>query len=182
MFVRPPVRLSADSWPTRNILLHRHWLTIWSTRMYHNETMCRVYSCSNTTLNFDLKVKLKGFLTNLRVWPVTFLALTLAYHIWHMGVSQWDNVNVHSWSWYNMDTTLTCTQVQTLRFLTCLFVRPKIFVWFYIGLPYWTITIKGCVEYNHDPDATLNFDIKVKWVNYIVFWHVFVPKLFSRLT
>ena len=62
------------------------------------------------------------------------------------------------------------------------FCSTQNFVWFYIGIPYWTITIRGFVEYNHDPDATLNFDIKVKWVKYIVFWHVFVPKRFSRLT
>ena len=42
----------------------------------------------DTTLNFDLKVKFIGFLTCFRVRHITiFFGLTLAYHIWHMGVS-----------------------------------------------------------------------------------------------
>ena len=40
----------------------------------------------DTTLQFDLKVKIIGFL-HVFVSANTFLGLTLAYHIWHMGAS-----------------------------------------------------------------------------------------------
>ena len=102
----------------------------------------------NTTLTFDLKVKLKGFLTNLRVWSVTFFALTLAYHIWYMGVSPWDNVNVHSWSWYNIDTKLTCTQIQTYKFFDMSFFLTHNFClisYWYTIFGILTFTIRGCV-------------------------------------
>ena len=47
-----------------------------------------------TTLNLDLKVKfILGFLTCFHVRPITFFGLTLVYHIWHMGVSPWDDVS-----------------------------------------------------------------------------------------
>ena len=45
---------------------------------------------SDTTLNFDLKVKFIGFLTCLCVRPITIFDLTLAYHIWHNGLSPCD--------------------------------------------------------------------------------------------
>ena len=40
----------------------------------------------DTTLTFDLKVKFIVILICLRVRPIIFFALTLAYHIWQMSV------------------------------------------------------------------------------------------------
>ena len=43
-------------------------------------------------------------------------------------------------------------------------VRPITFFWFDIGLPYLAhgcITMRRCVAYIHDPDTTMNFDLKV---------------------
>ena len=49
-------------------------------------------------------------------------------------------------------------------------VRPITFLWFDIGLPYLAhgcITIRRCVAYIHDPDTTLNFDLKVKFIGFL---------------
>ena len=46
-------------------------------------------------------------------------------------------------------------------------VQPITFLWFDIGLPFLAhgcITMRQCVAYIHDPDTTLNFDLKVKYI------------------
>ena len=48
---------------------------------------------SDSTLTFDIKVKLRGYLLCLCVWPITLFAWTLAYHIWHLCLSPWENVS-----------------------------------------------------------------------------------------
>ena len=51
-------------------------------------TRCVAYNHNpDTMLTFDLKVKFIGFLTCLFVRLEFFFALTLAYHIWKLGVS-----------------------------------------------------------------------------------------------
>ena len=54
-------------------------------------------------------------------------------------------------------------------------VRPITFLWFDIGLPYFAhgcITMRRCVTYIHDPDTTLNFDLKVKFIGFLTCFHV----------
>ena len=54
-------------------------------------------------------------------------------------------------------------------------VRPITFLWFDIGLPYLAhgcITMRRCVAYIHDPDTTLNFDLKVKFKGFLTCFHV----------
>ena len=61
-------------------------------------------------------------------------------------------------------------------------VRPITFFWFDIGLPYLAhgcITMRRCVTYIHDPDATLNFDLKVKFIGFLTCFHVRPIMLFG---
>ena len=54
-------------------------------------------------------------------------------------------------------------------------VRPITFLWFDIGLPYLAhgcITMRQCVAYIHDPDTTLNFDLKVKFIGFFTCFRV----------
>ena len=46
----------------------------------------------DSKLNFDLKVKFIDFFHVFISDLYLLLALTLAYHIWHMGLSPWENV------------------------------------------------------------------------------------------
>ena len=60
--------------------------------------------------------------------------------------------------------------------MSCLHVRPVTSVSFDIGisnLADWSITMRECVKYIHDPDLTLNFDLNVKFIDF-----VFRPQLF----
>ena len=54
-------------------------------------------------------------------------------------------------------------------------VRPITFLWFDISLPYLAhgcITMRGCVGYIHDPDTTVNFDLKVKFIGFLTCFRV----------
>ena len=54
-------------------------------------------------------------------------------------------------------------------------VRPITFLWFDIGLPYLAhgcITMRRCVAYIHDPDTTLNFDLKIKLIGFLTCFRV----------
>ena len=54
-------------------------------------------------------------------------------------------------------------------------VRPITFLWFDIGLPYMAhgcITMRRCVVYIHDPDTTLNFDLKVQFIGFLTCFRV----------
>ena len=57
----------------------------------------------DTTLKFDLKVKSIGFLTCFCVQPIPIFDLTLAYHIWHMGLSPWEDVSSTFMILYDVD-------------------------------------------------------------------------------
>ena len=67
-----------------------------------------------------------------------------------------------------------CLSVRpSVRLSVCLSVqicvRPITFLWFDIGLPYLApgcFTMRRCVAYIHDPDTTLNFDLKVKFIGF----------------
>ena len=48
-------------------------------------------------------------------------------------------------------------------------------VWFDISLPYLAhrcITMRRCVKYIHNPDTTLNFDLKVKFIGFLTCFRV----------
>ena len=56
------------------------------------------------------------------------------------------------------------------RLLSCLHVQPVTSVSFDIGIPYLahgSITKIGCVKCFHDPDMTLTFDLKVKFIGFM---------------
>ena len=106
-----------------------------------------------------------------------FFGLTLAYHIWHIGVSV---AYIH-----DPDTTLNFDlKVKFIGFLTCFCVRPITIFWFDTGLPYLAygvIAMKRCHTYIHVPYPMLTFDLQVKFID---FCHGFVfrPQVFSPLT
>ena len=81
-----------------------------------------------------------------------------------MGVSLWDIYNPNMMLTYDL-------KVKFAGFLTCFSVRPITILWIDIGLPYLahaSITMRGCDAYVHDPDLTLTFDLKVKFLVLVV--------------
>ena len=129
--VQPSV--CADSCLTHNYFLVWHWLTIFGTWVYHHETglglrvRCVGYIHDpDTTLNFDVKVKFPGFLTCFCIQPKTFFYFTLSYHIWHMGLSPWEDVSstfmilIRRWP-------LTDLKVKFIGFMTWLCVQASAF-------------------------------------------------------
>ena len=134
-----------------------HWLTISGTRMYlHEATRC-IPSWFGMTLTYDLKVKFIGFLTLLFVRTITFFALTLAYHIRHIGVSPWGNslyilIYVH-----DLDMTLIFDlKVKFIGFLTWHCVQA-IYVNFFI---LWhSHTIYGTWVYHHGTMCHIGRDL-----------------------
>ena len=71
-------------------------------------------------------------------------------------------------------------KVKFIGLLSCLHVRPVTSVSFHIGIPFsahGSITVRECVKYIHDPNTTLTFNLKVKFIG---LWHDFVfrPQLF----
>ena len=83
------------------------------------------------------------------VQPATFIDLTLDYHIWHMGLSPWEDV--YSWSRYNFDIKvkfigfLTWDCVWTIAFLSVLWHTHTIFCTRLISMG-------RCVTYIYDFD------------------------------
>ena len=81
-----------------------------------------------------------------------FFGLTLAKHIWHIGVSPWDEIvgNIH-----DPDTTLNFDlKVKFIEFLTCFRVSTITNFWFDNGLPYLahkSFTLRRCDTYIHVP-------------------------------
>ena len=66
-----------------------------------------------------------------------------------------------------IEITLSHSVRLSVRLSVQIRVRPITLLWFDIGLPYLVhgcITIRRCVAYIHDPDTTLNFDLKVKFI------------------
>ena len=52
----------------------------------------------------------------------------------------------------------------------CLRARLVISVCFEIGIPYLadgSITMSGCIAYIHDPDKTMTFDLKAKFIGFM---------------
>ena len=99
-----------------------------------------------------------------------------------MGVSPLHDV-LRSWSRFDVDHW---PQGQIYRFLSCLHIRrPLTAVSFDIGIPYFApgfITIREYVKYIHDPESTLNLNLKVKFIDcttllcvqasvFFVLWH-----------
>ena len=152
-----------------------HWLTIFGTWVYHHETMCCVLSWSNTTLNFDLKVKFIGFLTCFCVWPITFFWFDFGIpYLAHGCITiRWCVAYIQ-----DPDRTLNLDlKVKFIGFLKCFCVRPITIFCFDMGLPYLVngpITMRRCDAYIHVPNSILTLDLKVK---FICFCHVFMSSL-----
>ena len=83
----------------------------------------------------------------IRVRPITYFGLTLAYHIWPMGVSSWDDVS-HSWSHYDFDLL---PQGRFTGFLTCFCFRSIIMLGYYV----WHHERMGCLHSSYGFDIDL---------------------------
>ena len=122
------------------------------------------------TLSVRLSVPLS---VQIRVRPITFLWFDIGLpYLAHGCITMGRCVTYIQ----DPDTTLKFDlKVNFIGFLTCFCVRPITFVWFDIGLPYlahWCITMRRCVAYIHDPDTTLNFYIKVKFIGFLTCFRV----------
>ena len=84
---------------------------------------------------------------------------------------------------HDPDSTLIFDlNVKFYRFLSYLCVQPVISVCFDIGIPYLahgSITMVGGVAYIHDPDMTLTFDLKVKFIGFITWLFVLARAFLS---
>ena len=110
----------------------------------------------DSMLTFDIKVKFIGFCHVFMSHLWLLLALMLAYHIWHMGLSPWEDVSslfmtlIRSW---------TLTSRSNLEGLWHDFVfRPQLFLSFDIVrlcLESECITMVRCVVYIHELCMTL---------------------------
>ena len=74
-------------------------------------------------------------------------------------------------------------KIKFIGLLSCLPVRHVTSFSFHIGIPYLahgSIYVRECVKYIHDPNTTLTFNLKVKFIS---LWHDFVfrPQLFLSL-
>ena len=75
--------------------------------VYRNHSICPSVSFS---------IYLSVHLSAVSCRPITFFGLTLAYHIWHMVLSPWEDVSIH-----DPDTTMTFDlKVKLIGFMTCL--------------------------------------------------------------
>ena len=120
--------------PAHDFILVWHWLTIFGTWVYHPETMCCVLSWSDTTLNFDLKVKFIRFLTCFCVRPITFFGFDFGIQYFAHGC-----ITIRRCVAYiqDPDTTLNLDlKVKFIGFLKCFRVRPITIFWFDVDLPY----------------------------------------------
>ena len=89
---------------------------------------------------------------------------------------------VHSWSRFDVDLW---PQGQIYRLFSCFPIGPVTSVSFDSGKPYSepvSITMKGCVKYIYDPDTTLNFDFKVKFIGFMTWLCVQASAFFCPLT
>ena len=86
---------------------------------------------------------------------------------------------------HDPDTTLIFDlKIKYIGFLTCLQVRPVISVCFDICLPcleQGSITMRGYVAYIHNPNTTLTFDPKVKFIGFLT-WLCVRTTFFCPLT
>ena len=74
------------------------------------------------------------------------------------------------------DTTLNFNlKVKFIGFMSCFLVRPIIFWRIDTSLPYLAhgcITIRRCVEYINNPETTLDFGLKVKFIGFLTCFRV----------
>ena len=152
--------------PTHNFFLDWHWLTIFGTWVYHHKMMCRIRSWSR----FNVDLWLQGQIyTVFDMCPAHNFFLVWNWHIM-FGTRVYQHktmCHVHLWSRCDLELWLLG---QIYRLLSWLHVQPVTFVTFDIGIPYlahWFITMRGCVKYVHDPDTTLTFEVKVKFIGFM---------------
>ena len=122
------------------------------------------------TLSVRLSVRLS---VQIRVRPITFLWFDIGLPYLAHGCITMRRCVAYI---HNPDMTLNFDlKVKFIGFLTCFLVLPITFFWFDIDLPYLAhgcITIRRCVVYIHDPDTTLNFDLKVKFIGFLTCFRV----------
>ena len=126
----------------------------------------------DTTLNFDLKVKFLGFLTCFLCPFHSFLFdICLPYVAHGSFTMRRCDKYIHV-----PDLMLTFDfKVKFLGILSCLHVRTVTSVGFHIGIPYLahgSITVRECVKYIHDPNTTLTFNLKVKFIGFMTWFCV----------
>ena len=165
-FICLSVRLSfcpsvcADLCQAHNFFLVWHWLTIFGTCVYHYETMCRAQLWSQYDFNLWPQGKIY------RVFDM-FSCLDHNFFWFDNGLLYLAHPCItmrHSWSQYHVDLW---PQGKITWLITFWGVD--------IAIPYFahgSIIMRGCVTYIHNPDLTLTFDLKVKFLG---FCRVFTP-------
>ena len=144
-------------------ILDWHWLP-YLAHGFITIRRCVAYNHDqDTTLNYWPEGQ-NRVLTCFRVRPITFLKNWHWLNILGTWVCHHKTMCcVHSWSRFEVDLL---PQGKIYRPLLSLHVRPLPFVDFDISIPYLahgSFTMRECVKYIHDPDTTLNFDLKVKF-------------------
>ena len=100
---------------------------------------------------------------------LNFFYLTLAYHIWHMGVSQWEDL-LHPFMILMLHWPLTSRSNLWgfwFVFMTDLKLQFALTVISYLAQG--SITMSRCVRYIHDPNTciTLTVDLKDKFIGFL---------------
>ena len=134
----------------------------------HYYTPCE--RSSGGYIEITLSVRLS---VQIRVQPITFLWFDIGLPYLAHGCITMTRCVAYI---HDPDTTLNFDlKVKFIGFLTCFRVRPITFLWFDIGIPYLEhgcITMRRCVAYIHDPDTTLNFDLKAKVIGFLTCFRV----------
>ena len=161
------------------LFLDWHWVTIFSTWVYHHTTMCRVHIHDpDTTLNFDLKVN-----ANYRVFDMFSCPA-------HNSFLDWQWLTIFG-TWVYHHKTMCCLhlwsrfdvylrpQGQIYRFLSCLNFLLGLTLAYHIRIE--SIIIRKCVKYIHDLERhwTLTsmsfyrvYDIALcSGLSFFVLWH-----------
>ena len=153
------------SCPTHHIFMDWHWLTIFGTWVFHHETKCRVHSWSRINLELSPQGQIYRVFDMFFVPPIIIFCFDIGYPYLAHG-----SITIRRCDTYihvpDFDVDLW-PQGKIHRLLSCLHVRPVTSVSFDIRISYLShgsITMRGCVEYIHDPDTTLTFDFKVKFI------------------
>ena len=143
-----------------NYFLIWHWLTIFSTWVYHHEKMWHVNSRSQFDVDLWPQGQIYRLLSCLHVWPITSVSFNIGIPLWHMGLSPWEDVSGQiSWSWYNIDLR---PQVQIYKVYDMAFyLSLSFFVLLQSHTLFGTWVVKF-VAYIHELCMTLTFDLNIK--------------------
>ena len=175
--VRPSV--CAYSCLDHNFFIVWHSLIISGTWVYNHKTMCRVHSWSR----YDLEL-----------WPQSqiyrvFDIFLCPFHndfLFDIGLPDLahGSITMRRYDKYIHVPDLMLTsdfKVKFIGLLSCFHVRPVTSVSFHIGIPFsahGSITVRECVKYIHDPNTTLTFNLKDKFIGFMAWLCVLASAFF----